>query len=318
MMQPTNRYLAALLFASMGLSVSGPARADGAPAAVDFAQPAPATAATQPAVGKRKPTHTAQKKARDPLVVDPSIAVKATAPKEINLPGVLTVPGESLDVIDPTKAQKVSWTNGGSKTVYMSVNEPNRIQLPFKNPYIVQTSDIKVERRPVSNNIYVYWPALPAQPRQLFIEPPGGGPALGLELVPKDIPAQTVLVTDDTGIVSGRQKPKADSSDYISHVQDVMETVARGRAPDGYSQVDVALPPIVMDGLTLTVDSRYSDRDGDIYVYTVRNPGQQRALLREQEFDGANVLAVSIFPKPLLLPGEKTKVIVLARKREEQ
>jgi conjugal transfer pilus assembly protein TraK len=141
---------------------------------------------------------------------------------------------------------------------------------------------------------------------------------LGLELVPKDIPAQTVIVTDDTGIVAGHQKPALNSSDYINHVQDVMETVALGRAPDGYSQVDVQMPPIAMDGLVVTVDGRYSDRDGDIYVYTVRNPGQLRANLREQEFDGRDVLAVSIYPKPLLLPGEKTKVIVLARKREEQ
>ncbi|WP_236721160.1 TraK domain-containing protein [Paraburkholderia phytofirmans] len=316
MMQTTNRYLAALLTASIGLSVAGAAQADSAPAAVDFGQPAPT--APKSADVKRKVVHTVHQKARDPLAVDPSIAVKATAPKEIDLPGVLKVPGESMDVLDPTKARRIAWTNGGSQTVYMSINEPNRIQLPFKNPYIVQTSDVKVDHRPASNNIYVYWPQLPAQARQLFIEPPDGGPTLGLELVPKDIPGQTVIVTDDTGIVSGHRKPASSSSDYISHVQDVMATIALGHAPDGYSQVDVNLPPIAMDGLAVTVDERYSDRDGDIFVYSVRNPGQSRALLREQEFDGANVLAVSIFPKPLLQPGERTKVIVLARKREEQ
>ncbi|CAE6841914.1 TraK domain-containing protein [Paraburkholderia aspalathi] len=316
MMQTTNRYLAALLTASIGLSVAGAAHADGAPAAVDFGQPAPSV--TKPAEAKRKVVHTAHLKARDPLTVDPNIAVKATLPKEIDLPGVLKVPGEGMGVLDPTKARKIAWTNGGVQTVYMSINEPNRIQLPFKNPYIVQTSDVKVDHRAVSNNLYVYWLTVPAQARPLYIEPPGGGPSLGLELVPKDIPGQTILVTDDTGIVSGHQKPAGSSSDYISHVQDVMATIALGHAPDGYSQVDVNLPPIVMDGLALTVGERYSNRDGDIFVYTVRNPGQSRALLREQEFDGANVLAVSIFPKPLLQPGEQTKVIVLARKREEQ
>lgn len=316
MMQTMNRYLGALLFASFGLSLVGAAQAESAPNAVDFGSPA--SAVPDSTNVRRKAAHGGHQKARNPLAVEPAIAVKATAPKEIDLPGVLQVPGESMDVLDPTKARRIAWTNGGSQTVYMSINEPNRIQLPFRNPYLVQTSDVKIDRRPVSNNIYVYWPQLPAQARMLYIEPPDGGPSLGLELVPKDIPGQTVVVTDDTGMVSGHRKPTAASGDYISHVQDVMATIALGRAPDGYSQVAVSLPPIAMDGLALTVDERYSDRDGDIFVYTVRNPGQSRAVLREQEFDGANVLAVSIFPKPLLQPGEATKVIVLARKREEQ
>jgi conjugal transfer pilus assembly protein TraK len=256
------------------------------------------------------------KKVRDPLKVDPTIALKDAPEKEIDLPGVLKVPGESLDAIDPTKAQKVRWTNGGSQTVYLSVNEPNRIQLPFKNPYIVQTSDITIQRRASGNNIYVYWPSLPAKPRQIFIEPPGGGPALGLQLVPKEISAQTILVTDDTGAVSGSQRAKTNGSDYVTRVQDVMETVAHGRTPDGYSQVDIALPPIAMNGLVVTVDSRYSDRDGDLYAYTVQNPGKGPASLREEEFNGPNVLAVSIFPKPVVSPGESTRVFVLARKRE--
>ncbi|VVE56457.1 hypothetical protein PAQ31011_05107 [Pandoraea aquatica] len=304
------RHIPALLVVLLGQLVAPYARADGMPATADFAQPGPVASKPTPAPPK------ASKKGRDPLKVDHSIAVKDTPAKEIDLPGVLKVPGESLDTIDPSRAQRVSWTNGGSQTVYLSVDEPNRIQLPFKNPFIVQTSDIKIERRASGNNIYVYWPSLPAKPRQIFIEPPGGGPALGLQLVPKEISAQTILVTDDTGTVSGGQRAKSSGGDYITRIQDVMETVARGRSPDGYSQVEISLPPIAMNGLVVTVDSRFSDREGDVYVYTVRNPGQARATLREQEFDGPNVLAISIFPKPVLAPGEKTKVIVLARKRE--
>ncbi|MGR9603138.1 hypothetical protein ACU80P_22155 [Pandoraea sputorum] len=123
-------------------------------------------------------------------------------------------------------------------------------------------------------------------------------------------------VTDDTGMVSGSQRAKGNGSDYVTRVQDVMETVAHGKTPDGYSQVDITLPPIAMNGLVVTVDSRYSDRDGDIYAYTVQNPGNTPASLREEEFNGPNVLAVSIFPKPVVSPGESTRVFVLARKRE--
>jgi conjugal transfer pilus assembly protein TraK len=322
MMQTKTPYLPGLLVACMGLSLALTARADDTPAAVDFGQPAATApvASAKPAKRTKVAAQASRKSTRDPLAVDPTIAVKDTPPKEIDLPGVLKVPGESLSVVDPTRAQKISWANGGSKTVYLSINEPNRIQLPFKNPYIVQMSDVKVDHRPQSNNLYIYWttPSAQAQPSELFIEPPaGGGPSLGLELVPKNIPAQTVIVQDDTGSTAGKEKKVGANGDYVTHIQDLMADVALGRSPNGFSQVDVQLPPIAMDGLTVTADTRYSSHDSDLWVYTVRNPEAAYALLHEQEFDGPNVLAVSIYPKPRLLPGEKTKVFVLARKREE-
>ncbi len=323
MMQTKTRNLPPLLV-SLGLLLPAAAHADATPASVDFAQPGASVAASAPSIApvthKRHAARATAKASRDPLKVDPSISVKDTPRKEIDLPGVLHVQGQRLDVLDPTKARKISWTNGGSQTIYLSVNEPNRIQLPFKNPYVVRMSDVTVDHRPDSNNMYVYWNVTrpeDAQPRQIYIEPPGGGSSLGLELVPKAIPGQTVIVTDDTGITAGQRPAAGASGDYITHIQDLMSAVALGRSPDGFSQVDVQLPPIGMDGLSVTADTRYSSHEGDLWVYTVRNPGPSRALLHEQEFDGPNVLAVSIFPKPLLLPGQETKVFVLARKRED-
>lgn len=328
MMQTKIRYLPALMLASLGLSVPFAAHAGNTPDVVDFAQPG---ASSQPPVVQPKAASTAHKRStvhhpsaapRNPLAVDAGIAVRDTPVKEIDLPGVMHLPGDKIDAIDPSKEQKISWVNGGSKTVYLSVTEPNRIELPFKNPYIVRMSDVAVDHRSDSNNLYVYWKVdnvKDAQPRQIFIEPPGGGgQSLGLEIVPKLMPAQTVIVTDDTGVTAGHRPKSGDSGDYITHIQDLMAAVALGQSPNGFSQVDVQLPPIAMDGLVVNADTRYSGHEGDMWVYTVRNPGAGPARIQEQEFDGANVLAVSIFPKPLLQPGEKTQVYVLARKREEQ
>nr|WP_058035188.1 type-F conjugative transfer system secretin TraK [Burkholderia pseudomallei]AJL34963.1 sex pilus assembly protein TraK [Burkholderia pseudomallei] len=311
------RYLPAVLAVCLGSAIALPALAEDAPAAVDFGQPA--SAPSQPAApAKKTRSHLRAKHHRDPLKVDPAIALKATPTKEIVLPGVMRVPGEGIGVPDPSRVQKVSWTNTGNVTVYLSADEPNRILLPFKNPYVVRTSDVAADKRAESNNVYVYWVNAPAQARHLYFEPPDGSSSLGLDIIPKNIPSQTIIVTDDTGIASGRRPKVSSGGDYTSHVQDLMEAIALGKAPDGYSQVDIKLPPIAMNGLSATVDTRYSGRDGDIYVYTVRNPTQNRVVLREEEFDGPEVIAVSIFPKPLLLPGEKTEVIVMARKREEQ
>ncbi|WP_049096367.1 TraK domain-containing protein [Burkholderia cepacia] len=313
------RYLSACLAVYLGSTLSTVALADSAPTSVDFgtvaASDAPSTAASP--VKKSKP-RTHSKRTRDPLKVDPSIALKNTAAKEIVLPGVLTVPGEGIGVPDPSNVQKISWTNTGNKTVYLSADEPNRILLPFKNPYIVRTSDVQADKRETSNIVYVYWATPDVQARHLYVETPDGGASLGLDIIPKKIPAQTIIITDDTSIVSGRRPKTSTSSEYTSHIQDLMAAIALGKAPDGFSQVDIQLPPIAMNGLSATVDTRYSSREGDLYVYTVRNPTQSRAVLREEEFDGPEVIAVSIFPKPVLLPGEKTLVIVMARKREER
>jgi len=312
-----NRYIPAALAVCLGSAIALPALAEDGPAAVDFGQSASAPSQSG-APAKKARSHVRAKHHRDPLKVDPAIAVKATPAKEIVLPGVMTVPGEGIGVPDPSRVQKVSWTNAGNVTVYLSADEPNRILLPFKNPYVVRTSDVAADKRAESNNVYVYWVNAPAQARHLYFEPPDGGSSLGLDIVPKNIPSQTIIVTDDTGIVSGRRPKVSNGGDYTSHVQDLMESIALGKAPDGYSQVDIKLPPIAMNGLSATVDTRYSGREGDIYVYTVRNPTQNRAVLREEEFDGPEVIAVSIFPKPVLLQGEQTQVIVMARKREGQ
>lgn len=170
------RYLSALMAVYFGSTLSTVAFAQGASASVDFGvatPPAIESAATTTTKPKPK-LHGHVKRTRDPLKVDASIAVKNTPQKEIVLPGVLTVPGEGIGVPDPSNVQKVSWTNTGNKTVYLSADEPNRILLPFKNAYIVHTSDVQVDKREQSNNVYVYWTNAPSQARHLYIEPPDG------------------------------------------------------------------------------------------------------------------------------------------------
>lgn len=290
------------------------------PAAVSFGSDNARTAPARHAFTRttKRMDRKVSTKAYDPLAVYPSIAVKDTPAKEINLPGVMNVPGQPVGALDPTRAHPLSMTDGGVITIYMSVNAPNRIELPFGNSLTHHRDTLQVDKSP-GQNIYVYWKNLPATEETMYIEPMNGrGPVLGLDIVPKDIPAQTYIVKDDTGILAGHQKPKQGSDDYIGHVQDVMESVALGHSPDGYSDVDMTMPPMAVDGLVVTVDKRFSSHEGDIYVYTARNPGQSRAVLDEREFNGADVLAVSIFPKPVLQPGESTRVIVMARKREEQ
>ena len=86
--------------------------------------------------------------------IHPDVAVKETAVKEIILPGVMHLEGESLNALDPSRAKHIQMNNGGSQSVYVSSTEINRIQLPFNNPKVVTSGDLAVDKSESSNNVY--------------------------------------------------------------------------------------------------------------------------------------------------------------------
>jgi conjugal transfer pilus assembly protein TraK len=310
--RPTIAWRDAILLAAISCSFlfSAPARADGFP---DGEPPRPKADTPKHVKATAKP------RGRDPLAVDAGVAVQDKSAPEINLPGVMKLEGADRELLDPTRVRKISWTNGASQTVWVSATQPNRIQLPFADPRVVSTSDLQVDKKATSNNVYVYFgQGGVAHAVQIWMEPPGEGTvSVGLQLVPKDIPAQSIIIVDDT--VEGsrhRAEHASPENDRFTRVQALLEQAALGDSPAGYSVVDLQLPPLAVDGVAVAGMRRLSGRNDDIYVYAVTNPGAADAILNEKEFDGADVEAVSIVPKPLLRPGEKAVVTILAKKRE--
>jgi conjugal transfer pilus assembly protein TraK len=248
----------------------------------------------------------------DRLAVHPEAAIKDTKAPEIELPGVMKIGGADAHALDFSRARVLDIINGGSQTVYVSKVDQNRFQLPWPNSKVVGTEELIVNKRANSNNVYVQFKEGVTRDVQVYFEQPDGPSVLGVKLVPKEIDGQTFLVRDST-LLAGDAKPVR-GSDYVASTQALMEQVALGGAPQGFSQTDLLVGPIAMNGLVINPKKRYSSADKDIYVYEVVNPGPQKASLREKEFDGENVLAISIFPKPLLAANERAMVIVLTRK----
>lgn len=262
-----------------------------------------------------KPVRT--KKERNALLVDPTTAVRETPLREVVLPGVLTIAGESRTALDFTRTRVVSMSDSTNAAVYLSSNSDNRIQLPFTNPFIRSNSDLNIEVNKGVNGApgnFIYVGFNVKRPVQIFIEPPDGSASLGLRLIPKDIPSQTIVVEDVTGITSADLRRANKSNDYVTQVQSLMEVVALHGIPNGYSVVDMELPPIAMNGLVVDAKKKFSNRTSDIYLYQVTNPGPAVANLNEREFDGDLVQAVSVFPKPRLAAGETTDVMVMSGK----
>ena len=253
-----------------------------------------------------------KKNADDRNQVHPDVAVKDTKPEEIKLPGVMNIAGESTQALDFTRTQIVTVNDTGSATVIVSMDSSNRIQTPWMNPILKATGEVKplpIDKE--DNNIFFTIAEGVTGDVQIWLKDQTTRKVKGLILSPKKgINGQNIILRD-TGVSKGNA-PKSDS--YVAQVQRHAEVVAFGNAPDGYSEIQPNIPPIVRNGLVITTSRLYSSADTDIYVYDVANPGPSKAMLTETEFDGPTVTAVSIFPKPLLNANEHVKVIVEAKK----
>ena len=249
------------------------------------------------------------------------MAVKETPPKEVILPGVMRLEGESLNALDPNRAKHIQMNNGGSQTVYVSATEINRIQLPFNNPKVITSGDMSVDKTENSNNVYFSFKK-DARPVQMFFENTETNTVIGLQLIPKTaLPSQTILIDDvtpQTRALASAVPTKNQS--FIETMQYLQEVTAKGGVPPGYSAIDVVLKPITKNGFVLTVDKKLSSQQNDIWIYKVFNPLKTRIVLQETEFGceagicNPDILSVSLYPSPSIEPGGTTTAIVIAKR----
>ncbi|PTT93017.1 hypothetical protein DBR42_00830 [Pelomonas sp. HMWF004] len=293
-----------------------------APATPSAAASAAATAAIAQAAATAAASAAsavADRKQPDATAADSSLALRDTPTKEIDLPGVLRVDGESVMAFDPTKSHKITWANEGIQPIPISLTGPDHLILPFNDPYITGNDWVNIDKRAVSNNVYITF-AFPdgvkPQPVTIYIESPTGGPSLGLQLMPKDIAPQTYTVIDEISLNANSAGRNSSAADYESRILDLMATVALRGTPSGYSVLPLKLPPVAFHGLRLDTVRRLSNIENDIFEYEISNPTQKPVTVAEKDFSGARVQAVSIFPKSTLRPNERARVYVIANKAE--
>lgn len=304
-----------ILFAGIACLLFGSAFADGfAPGDKDMTDSIPMhVVKAAPKVKKAAPP-----KKFDPTEVHPAISIKNSADPEIILPGVMKIGGDSLSAVDPTRGRTMPIKNGQSQTIWLSAHSPNRIQLPFKNPYIIRDESTEIKKRAVSNNIYInFTDAEPKGSTQIFIESEDGSATIGLELVPKNIGSQTVIITDDRPF-KPNQGNDLDTDNQIALSQTLLGDVQLGITPAGYNLSDINTAPIAFHGLVVTAKKRYSGSFGDVFVYDVTNPGAAEALIDESEFDGPEVAAVSCFPALSIKPSLYVQCAVLTTPRQNK
>lgn len=303
----------------IGLLLLGNVFAQGVSAPFDLSQPtdvkasAPAPVASanksaQAPAPKRQVKDT--KKERDPEAVNAKVAVKDTAPNQVDMPGVMKIDGKDPRALDFSRTRVLEFSNNGNETVYLSSRAINRFQLPFANAKIVAPKDIlSIEQS--GNNVYISFKD--PSTASIYIEAPNAtGVTLGLEIIPKAIQAQTVIVQDSNG-VSAQQKP-VKSDGFTSEIENLLSSAATGIVPAGYSNIKFTDGIVVKNALRIEPKRLLSNTRFDIWLYEVTNPTGQAVMANREDFDADNVQAMSFFPSPAIAPGKSIKAVVLSNK----
>lgn len=147
-------------------------------------------------------------------------------------------------------------------------------------------------------------------PREVYFE--CGQKTYSLVLVPKDIPAQTILLkSDSVDIEKASEFEKKDS-----YQETLKELVKRGYTesqPDGYEVVK-GDQVIRFDALTLSLEKKYLGSRYVIYEYIIEakiDIGQKTPLQEAVFTEYLTQPLVSTIVKHTLLKGEKTRMIVV-------
>lgn len=301
----------------LGLCVIHGAQAQGVSAPLNLFQPSDAVVAKPTAAisSRDLPQAPKAKSSKDEfekssLTVNRKTAVKDNAPNEINLPGVMRIEGKDPRAIDFSRTHVVEFTNNGNEVVYLSSRSINRFQLPFANGNIVAPEDA-LNVKQSGNNLYISFKEV--APAAIYIEAPNStGVTLGLQIVPKDIQAQTVIVQDSNGVLAQQKPVKSDG--FTSQIESLISTAAVGAVPAGFSNVKFTDGIVVKNGLRIEPQRLYSNTHYDIWVYQVSNPNPTQVVLNREDFDADSVQATSFYPSPIILPGKSVKAIVISNK----
>lgn len=224
--------------------------------------------------------------------------------RPVNLPGVGSYVLDTKNSVNPIV---VSASSDGTHVVMVSSRFPNRVATPFAAPRVIDSSNVDIVQD--GSNIFLS-PRL-NNPFVIYVTGSSAGDqVISLTIMPKDIPAQTIILQADIPAAARQQKTES----YTQQIVGLLREVASGKSPEGYSEGKMPDAFAIAGELSVLPVKRYSGSWLDIYQYTVTNNSGQTIEMAESSFYRKGVRAVSIFPNLILAPGEFTKVYVLADK----
>jgi len=235
---------------------------------------------------------------------------KPVSPYEVVLPGLGKVNGDPLLM----KAVPLRVNGDGTENVQVSSVFQNRISTPFETPKIIDSSD--TEFKISGSNIFLSMPS--DHPVVVYITgSERNDPVVSLTLIPRPIPAQTIILQLDPSIAvqsspKGHHEHKPET--YEQHLAGLLKTLASGDTPEGFTTSNITNIVGRKGPVIISPVSRYSNAYLDIFVYQAQNAGNPTINLSETSFYQKGVRAVGMYPLSTLRKADKTYVYVISDK----
>lgn len=245
-----------------------------------------------------------------------AVSAKEEKPKPVSNPYEITLPGLGKINGDPMlmKAVVLRVNGDGTEVVQVSSQFQNRISTPFETPKIIDSSD--TEFKISGSNIFLSTPS--DHPVVVYVTgSERNDPVLSLTLIPKPIPAQTIILQLDPSIAvqsspKGHHEHKPET--YEQHLAGLLKTLASGDTPEGFTTGNISNIVGRKGPMIINPVSRYSNAYLDIFVYQAQNAGNPTINLSETSFYQKGVRAVGMYPLSTLQHAEKTYVYVISDK----
>lgn len=220
----------------------------------------------------------------------------------------------------PGKPFVIHATPGVNEVAMVSDKYPNRIATSFANPQVIDLTGAQIQTMGGS----IYFVPKDNSPAAIFItdEPSAkvpNPPTVSLTLVPKPIPAQTIVVQLDSASMHGPgmgsvEEEKLGQS-YVDQIRATMRQVVRGVTPSGFTEETLtSVPAATVGQLRIYPEKRLSGTRTDIFRYRIENIANNAIELTEQSFYQRGVRAVAFFPNIRLERKQATKVYIIADK----
>jgi conjugal transfer pilus assembly protein TraK len=219
--------------------------------------------------------------------------------------------------------------SGVTEIIKIPKNFLTRMMTPFAKPEAKSVNDVEVEV--VGSTLYVT--PTSDQPIGLFVydtEDPTR--AMTLQLIPQEIPQRDIslqLVGTRPGASDGRggsgkgalggQIGDRGTQPYTTGVVELMADMAKGRIPTGFTmakpvgnEADCIIP-----GVKAVVAQLVDGQRRKVAVMILENQSNAAIEINEQACYRNGVVGVSVWPYPVIQPGQQTEAYILMNHEEQ-
>ena len=215
---------------------------------------------------------------------------------------------------------------GQQHPVTLSRLHLNRIVTPFAAPQIrtIDQADIRIE------GSVIYLSSQQEEPFVVYITPHDSeSHALSLLVTLLDVPPKEIQLNLSKQWQQKLQRNKdtakrfEEASDYQQAITETLSSLVKGQVPEGYEFGKFHKPhfqPCQQDGLAFDFSKgqQIQGHHFNVLVGTARNNTEKPITFYERHCQGSQTVAVSMWPKNTLHPGQRRELFILLNAPEQE